>query len=296
MFRRGGTAVGEDDAYLGEHHVYEPHRASLPNLSLYLRELWRRRQFVLELSKTNLKAQHFDTVLGQIWLVLNPLLLALVYFTLTVILSSGGLSSAERFIHLVGGLFAYYFISGSLSAGASSVVGGGKLILNTAFPRALLPLSATITAFYRFLPTLVVFAVMRTVAGNPVSPVLLWTVPIIALMFVFALGLAMLFAALQVYFRDVASFLPYFIRMWLYLSPVLFTVEDMNKRHALHALLPVLKLNPLYYILGSWAEVLDAGNPPPAGFFTIAVLSAVVTFVVGGLFFVSREREFAVRL
>ena len=72
-----------------ETHVYEPHRVGLPLIRPYVRELWRRREFAFELSRTKLQAQHFDTVFGQFWLVLNPLLLALVYFVLVDILRHG---------------------------------------------------------------------------------------------------------------------------------------------------------------------------------------------------------------
>jgi hypothetical protein len=66
------------------------------------------------------------------------------------------------------GLFAFHFISGALTQGAKSVVGGGRLILNTAFPRTLLPLSAVLTSFLRFLPCILVYAVMHTIRGAAV--------------------------------------------------------------------------------------------------------------------------------
>ena len=72
-----------------ERHVYEPHRVGLPPLRPYVRELWRRREFAFELARTKLRAQHFDTAFGQLWLVLNPLLLGGVYFLLVDILRRG---------------------------------------------------------------------------------------------------------------------------------------------------------------------------------------------------------------
>jgi hypothetical protein len=71
-----------EDEFHADHHVYEPHRVGLPPMRSYLRELWRRRQFAFEMSRTTLRAQHFDTAFGQLWLVLNPLLLTCVYFLL----------------------------------------------------------------------------------------------------------------------------------------------------------------------------------------------------------------------
>src|SRR3712207_5825215 len=149
----GFNGRGEDE-FTAERHVYEPHRIGLPPVRPYVRELWRRREFAREMSRTSLRAQHFNTVFGQLWLVLNPLLLAGVYFMLVYILR-GGTRGVEFFAHLPAGLFAYYFISDSIRLSVKSVVGGGRRILNTAFPRALLPLSSVLTSFMRFVPTLI---------------------------------------------------------------------------------------------------------------------------------------------
>ena len=72
----------EENEFTSERHVYEPHTIGLPPLGPYVRELWRRREFALEMARTNLRAQHFNTAFGLLWLVLNPLLLAGVYFML----------------------------------------------------------------------------------------------------------------------------------------------------------------------------------------------------------------------
>src|SRR4051794_29645778 len=148
------------DEYLGEHHVYRPHRAGLPPLGRYLTELWRRRTFVRELARAELKAQNYQTAFGQLWLVLNPLLNAAVYFFLVDILSSGKNRPSNYITHLLAGIFAYTFFSGGVSQAAGSVVGGGRLILNTAFPRLLLPWTQIVIAFFRFLPTLPVLALV----------------------------------------------------------------------------------------------------------------------------------------
>jgi teichoic acid transport system permease protein len=178
-----------------------------------------------------------------------------------------------------------------MTAGASSVVGGGKLLLNTAFPRLLMPLSAVRTSFFRFLPTLAVYAVIHLLAGNPVN----WRTPLalifLAMVLIFAAGVAMIFAAVQVYFRDTSSFLPYIVRIWLYLSPVLWFAEQAPGR-----LKQYLPLNPLYSLLGGWSDLLVRGQLPPASFWLAGAAWALTSVLLGALFFMSREREFAVRL
>src|SRR3954452_5865622 len=173
-----------------EYHTYEPHRAGLPPLGTYLRELWRRREFAWEMSRTDLRAEHFNTAFGQLWLVLNPLLLAGVYFLLIDILRRGH-RPPDFFAHLLAGIFAYYFVSGAVREAAKSVVGGGRLVLNTAFPRALLPLSTVITAFTRFIPTLIVYIPVHIASGLSFGPHLLWAIPIVALLAGVATGLSL---------------------------------------------------------------------------------------------------------
>jgi ABC-type polysaccharide/polyol phosphate export permease len=276
--------------HIRERHVFEPHRTGLPPLGAYLRELWARRDFAFELARTTLRAQHFNTTLGQLWLVINPLLLALVYFVLVDIVRSGS-RGTDFLAHLMLGLFAFNLVSTSVQQGARSVVGGGRLILNSAFPRTVLPLASVLTAFMRFLPTLGVYAVMHAIAGLPVGLHLLWAIPILAVLLVFAAGAAMIAAAAQVYIRDLTNILPYFLRIWLYVSPVLYYADEIPSR-----LKPLLAANPLYPLLGSLSDVVNLGHSPSAGMLAGGLAWALVVFVGGALFFISKEREFAVRL
>ncbi len=279
-----------ENDFAEEHHVYEPHLVGLPPLGQYLREAWRRRSFAVELSRTKLRAQNFNTALGQLWLVLNPLLLAGVYFILVDILRAGGRDEGF-FAHLMAGIFAYYFVSGAVRNGTKSVVGGGRLILNTAFPRVLLPISAVIIAFKRFLPTVVIYVPVHLALGLPVGPEQLWVIPLVGLLVVLATGLAMIVAALQVYFRDLKNFMPYLLRVWLYSSPVLYYADEMPEQYRF-----LLDVNPLGQLLAAWSGVINQAQAPTSHQLLVASAWAFGFLVVGFLYFVSREREFAVRL
>jgi len=280
-----------EDEFTGQRHVYVPHSVGLPPLGSYLRELWRRREFAVELARTKLREQNFDTAFGQLWLVLNPLLMALVYFILVDILRASDSRNSEFFAHLVAGLFLFQIVQNSMTVGVRSVTKGGRLILNSAFPRALLPLSAVITAFMRFLPTIIIYIPIHIASGLPVNANLLWCLPIVALFLLTASGLAMLVAAAQVYFRDLSNFLPYALRIWLYVSPVLYYTDGVPQRYKW-----MLDINPLAGLLTAWSDVLNAGNPPDAAAMLQGLAWGIGIFVAAGLFFLSREREFAVRL
>lgn len=302
-------AISTEDDYLGEHHVYEPHRVGLPPMGPYFREIRRRRGFAFELARSQMHAANTDTALGQVWLVLNPLLLAGVYYILTAVLqhsAKGPLIPAglaeklspgqvanfpwESFAHLTSSLFLFFLIATIIQSGANSVIAGGSLIMNTPFPKMLLPLSSSYLAFRRFLPTFLVYIPIHFLAHRPVNLNILWTIPMVAEALLFGFGLAMLFGTLQVYFRDVAGFLPYFIRIWLYLSPVIYYVESLPP-----AMKPYMSLNPLFPISGGYGEAL-AGHAPSAGMVLGGAAWAIAACLLGALVFMSREREFAVRL
>jgi ABC-type polysaccharide/polyol phosphate export permease len=269
--------------------VYEPFRAGLPPLRKYWRSLWSRRTFIAEYSRSELREQHFDSIFGQLWLILNPLLLSGVYFLLIVII--GGSGGALRYGHLTASLFLFYLVSNSLSGGVKSVTAGQRLILNTAFPRMMLPISATVIAFFKFIPTLFVFLIMRTVLGLPFGWEMLWAIPIILIALVFALGVAILISTINVYFRDIASFLPYLIRTLLYLSPILYEASALKPE------LRILEhINPLFALLDSWSKAIVHAQTPELSSMLASSGWAFGVLLVGTYFFLSREREFAVRL
>lgn len=278
------------------YHLYGPHRAGLPNLATYFRELWRRRGFASEMSRAEMRGANANTFFGQAWLVINPLMMAGVYFVLITILnpSRGAGDPLGVIAHLTGALFAFNYVSTAITTGSNSVVGAGKLLLNTAFPRLLMPMSAVRTAFFRFLPTVPVYVVFHLLAGNGFSAASVTSLYFLVCMTCFGMGLAALFATCQVYFRDTKSFLPFFIRLWMYLSPVLWTMSELRTRGS--SLTFLAHFNPLVPMLAGYSEALQDATVPPTSYFLISAAWAIGAMIVGFLFFVSRERDFAVRV
>ncbi|CAB5102922.1 MAG: ABC transporter permease [Actinobacteria bacterium] len=269
--------------------VYEPFRAGLPPLIRYWKSLWSRRTFIAEYSRSELREQHFDSLFGQMWLVLNPLLLSAVYFLLIIIIQ--GSSDVTRYAHLTATLFLFYLVANSLTGGVKSITAGQRLILNTAFPRIMLPISAVVIAVAKFVPTLLVFLIIRTVLGLPYTWEMLWAIPVLLITIFLALGLAITISCINVYFRDISSFLPYLTRTLLYLSPILYEASALKPE-----ILAIEAFNPLFPILDSWSRTLVHGQAPQSSSLYAGLAWALGVFLVGTYFFLSREREFAVRL
>ncbi|SDS73874.1 ABC transporter permease [Microlunatus soli] len=283
------------DAPVYQH--FSPHRAGLPNVVEYFRSLWQRRQFAAEMSRAKMRGANTNTFFGQAWLVLNPLLQAGVYF-LMIMLIRGGIehpaAAKERIGHLTGSLFLFSIFQVSMSSGAKSVTTAGKVLLNTNFPRLLIPLSAVRTAFFRFLPTIPLYLVIHAIVGDVWSWRMLLSVFFAACLVVFSMGMAALVSTMTVYFRDTASFLPYLMRMWLYGSPILWSADDMSQLP--RVVQAIVQVNPTFSMLTGYSDLLQKSEWPDPYVWVTSAAWAAAAVIVGFLFFISREREFAVRV
>jgi teichoic acid transport system permease protein len=266
-----------------------PFKAGLPPMGRYLRSLIKRRAFISEFARSELRGQNYGSVFGQLWLVINPLLLSGVYFLLIYVI--GGSSDSARFAHLTASLFLFYLVANSLTGGVKAITSGQRLILNTSFPRIMLPLSAVVISFLKFLPTLVVAFVIHLILGLPFSWQMLWALPVLAIALLLATGLAILFSCINVYFRDISSILPYMTRSLLYLSPVLYEAASVSESIKKFEI-----ANPLFYLLDAWSQVMVHAQAPTLFSMLHSLAFASGIFIIGTYFFLSRERDFAVRL
>jgi len=151
-----------------EIRIIRPFKAGVPNLRQYFKDIAARKEFVLELSKAEREEEHLDTVFGQLWSVISPLLSAGIYY-LFIFVVQGGHQGPEFFLHLVAGIFIFEFVSTAATRGSNSIIRAGALINNTSFPRVLLPLTDVLTAFRVFIPAMFVFAVFYLVLGTSIT-------------------------------------------------------------------------------------------------------------------------------
>ncbi len=272
--------------------VYESTASGLPQLRPYLADLWGRRRFIWHLARTDLKGEHYDSAIGQIWVILDPLLMAAVYFLLRTVVRPAGSGAARNLIiaHLVWSVFFFTFVQNSLQSGARSVLGGRNLIMNASFPRAVLPLVSIVKAVFDFLPTMLVYFAFHALLGQPFGLALLTLPIVIVTLTLFNIGLALLFAPLMVFFRDTGGFLPYITRVWLYITPALYFIREIPPQ-----LLAYLRWNPLFPAYAALEQIFSA-KMPGQGYLLASLAWAVGFFLVGAVVFLAREREFAVRL
>jgi len=251
----------------------------------YLIDLWERREFVLALALGNFRARNASTALGLFWWVLNPLLLGAVYFF--VVIALFGRQSPDFLTYLLSGMFVFHFTGQALTSGANSIIQNSRLLSNLRFPRVILPLSRLIESTMGFIASLGVFCFIAAVSGQANFTYRLIYLPaILAIHFVFNLGLSALAARLAVPFRDINNVIPYLNRIWLYTSPILWQVSTLPNLSELAR--RIVEFNPLFSIIGVYRSAL-LGAPFIGSMIVTMITWAVVVGVLGLFLFIKYE-------
>ncbi len=228
---------------------------SLSGWRTYVRNLWRWREFGWFLAMGNLKARNASTSLGLLWWILNPLIMAAVYFLVFGVLFDGRRGDEDFLAWLLSGVFAFNFTATTMTSGANSVLANRKLLVNIRFPRLVLPFSAVIETGVGFLLSIAVFYVIAWPTNGVLPGLMIGWLPVaIILHTFFNLGLAAFTARLAIPFRDINNLVPHINRLWLYLSPIIWPLSLIEGRGGW--LESLASLNPMFGLLSFYRMAL----------------------------------------
>src|SRR5688572_12574900 len=270
------------EAFARQPIVHEPTRTRIPPLREYCRGVWDCRELIWNIARTDKKAEHYDTALGRVWVILDPLLLAGVYYFVRSVIRPLGardVSPEQLLSHLIWAIFFFYLTSKALNAGARSITSNKGLILNTSFPKAVFPIVALHKSAMDFIPTLAVYFLFHAILGQPFASSLLALPVFLALQLLFTFGLVLLFAPLTVFFRDTTGFLPYVTRLWLYLTPILYMISEIPEQFR-----TLFLWNPLYPFFGAYEQIFG-GRWPSVIYLLGSAAWAFSVFLVGAAVF-----------
>jgi lipopolysaccharide transport system permease protein len=255
---------------------------------LNLAELWAYRELLFFFVWRDVKVRYKQTVLGAAWAVIQPLTTT---FAFTILFGRfGGMSKSVEgpyALHVFVGMLPWTFFANAVASAGNSLIGSSHLISKVYFPRILIPIAAIAAGLIDFAIAFVVLLLMMAAYGVAPGWAML-ALPLYLLgTIVSAAGAGILFAALIVTYRDVRYVMTFVMQIWLFGTPVLYTLDIIPvKWHALYALNPMAGM-----IAGFRTSVL--GGPFPARVILISSVSCLVMFAVGVRYFLQVERKFA---
>ena len=264
---------------------------SLELITEGFREIRTHRRLARYLVRADLKKHGSDTLLGNIWWILDPLLQMAVYVVLVSVIFR--IDTPDYPLFVFAAILPWKWFSSAVNDGITSVTSRERIIKQVKFPKIVLPVAATVGGIVNFVFGLIpLFALMILFYPSRISAFVL-LIPVIAVVqFVFTLGVAITVAAVNVFFRDIANVARHGLRLWFYLSPALYDYSDVADR--MDGLVgQILALNPWTPLFESYRAVIYDGTYPDWGGLAVLLVVSLVGVCLAMLFFKRVEPTFA---
>jgi lipopolysaccharide transport system permease protein len=273
----------------------------------YLKEVWASRELLVNLTRREIKGKYKRTVFGQLWSLVNPLALMLIYTLVFALIlrvqpDPGSPSGLNVFaLWLLCGLLPWTFLSIVVNVGLGSLVANANLIQKVYFSRIVLPLSIVGSSLYNWLFEMAVLVIALSIAGGFVLPWLPLVLVAMLLITLFAAGIALMLSVLNVYFRDTQYFITLLLQIWMYLSPIIYPESIVEKDSATIGglagtditLADLYGLNPMEHFVALFRQLLYDERWPDASDLLICTGWAIAAFVIGVWVFRHNERKLA---
>lgn len=248
-------------------------------------ELIKYREFLKNLVLKDLKVRYKRSVLGFFWTMLNPLLMMII---LTIVFSTIMRFDVKNFsIFLLCGILPWNFFAQAVSMSTMSIIGNAGLIKKVYIPKVIFPISSVTSNLVNFslalIPLFLLFPVMSadlkiTALMLPVSMIIVYF---------FTVGVALIFATMNVFFRDVSHIIDVIFQGWFYITPIIYPIKLIPEKYLIF-----FKINPMYYIINCFRAPLYDGVMPLGSDLAIASASAFIVFLFGWWIFNKFENNF----
>jgi lipopolysaccharide transport system permease protein len=187
-----------------------------------LRDVWSHRELFALLVWRDLKGRYKQTILGAMWVILQPLLMTLVFTIFLGKLVRVQTGTTPYPLFLYAGLLPWTFFSNAVSSGSYSLLASAQMITKVYLPRLIIPAAAVTVRLSDLLVASLVLIVLMLYYGVHLS----WQILLLPLLMLeltlLSLALSALLSALNVKYRDTGTALPVMLQVWMFASPIVY--------------------------------------------------------------------------
>ena len=257
-------------------------------LALNLKLFWFYRELLWNLAHREVTQRYKQSILGYAWVIINPLAQLLVMnFVFSTILKVNSLG-VPFIIFLSVALIPWNLFTQSLISSTSALVSNSNLITKIYFPREILVYATIIAKIVDFFYSCIVLVVLFIFYWTSISINILWIPLILVIQLIFTMGLSLILATFNLFYRDIQYLLNLVLMVWMYLTPIMYPAEMLPARYRF-----IFTLNPMAVIINAFRQVMLSGSGPNLNSLGIALLMSIGVFLFGFLLFKKFEGEFA---
>ena len=260
--------------------------------NLNLKELWKYRDLVILFVKRDLKNVYKQTVLGPLWIVINPFLSTFVFTVIFGIIANISTDGIPQFLFYMSGNILWSFFSSCFNRASSTFLSNARIFGKVYFPRFVMPLSGIIYNSITFLVQFVMFAILVTVyalTGANVHPnLIVLALPILLIHIAFlGTGTGLIISSLTTKYRDLNVLVSFGLTLWMYLTPVVYPVSQIPESFRWAML-----LNPVAPIVETFRYAFLGSGSFEWFFLLISAAVTAVLLILGMIVFNQVEKNF----
>lgn len=265
-------------------------KRSLFNLNL--RELWQYRDLIVLFVKRDFKNTYKQTVLGPLWIVVNPFLSTFVFTVIFGMIANISTDGMPQFLFYMSGNILWSFFSNCLNRASSTFLGNARMFSKVYFPRLAMPVVNVVYNAINFLIQFVMFIVLVLIymfTGSNVHPnILVLLTPLLLIMSaLLGVGCGLIISSVTTKYRDLGVLVSFGVTLWMYITPVVWPVSQVAESWRWLAL-----LNPAAPIIETFRYAFLGSGTFPWQYLLVSLGVTIVISIFGMIIFNQVEKNF----
>ncbi len=266
--------------------VIEPPRGWL---SIGLKELWSYRELAYYFVWRDIKVRYKQTAIGALWAIFQPLFAMIIFTVFFGKLAKIPSDGVPYPIFVYVGLLLWNYFSFGLSHAGGSVVSNAGMIQKIYFPRLIIPISSSLVGLVDFICGSVVLILLMIMYGyKPHFTGIIYIPILLFITFLSSVGIGCFLASLNVKYRDVQYIIPFFIQMFMFLTPVIYPMSMVGKKYRF-----IMDLNPMATVIENARGVILGVRGIDWNLMSMAIFVSACLFIAGVMYFRKTEKYFA---
>ena len=245
-------------------------------------------ELLVNLTKREVMGRYTQSIFGVGWAIAQPLATMAVFtfvFSRLAKIPSGG---APYPVFAYAALVPWFFFSNSVNSGTLSLITYRNIVTKTYFPREIIPVAQVCSRLLDFASAAALFVLLMIYYRVPIGPWALLTPLFFLLLLLFTTGVTLATSAVNVFYRDVNPVVQIGLQLWLYLTPVAYSLTQVSAKYRW-----LFVLNPLSAIVEGFRSVLVFGRAPDWSLTAVSAAMTLVLFVGAFVMFKRMDKYFA---
>ena len=245
-------------------------------------------ELLVNLTKREVMGRYTQSIFGVGWAIAQPLATMAVFtfvFSRLAKIPSGG---APYPVFAYAALVPWFFFSNSVNSGTLSLITYRNIVTKTYFPREIIPVAQVCSRLLDFASAAALFVLLMIYYRVPIGPWALLTPLFFLLLLLFTTGVTLATSAVNVFYRDVNPVVQIGLQLWLYLTPVAYSLTQVSAKYRW-----LFVLNPLSAIVEGFRSVLVFGRAPDRSLTAVSAAMTLVLFVGAFVMFKRMDKYFA---